>query len=178
MHTNEQYGGWRLCVSEETDTHCQLRHRQSWHARARATSEFKAMLSDTHHLGTCITAGAPPGHALPGALEAIMPHFSAIFRSDNCVSRSLSTAAELIQALMVHYNTTLYSLSSDAYQTVSSRYFPGLDQLSINRSPSLRQRETRLNSCAYKRRKCILSTDTIVGSRAYCCAALERSRPP
>jgi hypothetical protein len=145
MHSNEQYEGHRLCASVEIETHL-LEWPQSKSAgRKRPSRLGTTMLSDAHYLGADEKPRGNSGEALLEALEPKHSQFLAIFRPENCLSRSHSTTAGLIRPLITHCTTTLFSLSTDVYQTVSPLSIPDLDQTSIFRSPSLRRRETRLN---------------------------------
>ena len=72
------------------------------------------MLSDAHHLGLCVAVGACRGTPQLIATEPKECHFSALFRPEICVSRSYAAIAGLSWPLITYYNTTLYSLSTDA----------------------------------------------------------------
>ena len=128
MHTNEQYGGRRLCASVEIEMDLTRGHTNRSCARMRTVSLTTTILSDAHHLGAFFEAVVQWSITEPPEIQSKQSPFSALFRSENCVSRSLSATAGLIRPLITHYNTTLYSLSADAYQTVSSVSIPDLDQ--------------------------------------------------
>ena len=104
------------------------------------------MLSDAHHLGVHYEVVVQWSIWELIATESEQPHFLVIFRHENCVSRSVSATAGLIQPLITHYDNTLEYLSTDVYETVSSPSISDLDKTTITRVCSLISSETRLNS--------------------------------